>query len=249
MPSKQVTDRSRSSGIVGTNGETYATEVGERTNVQLLPFARDGEVVPDVALLLRLMARMLKSKTEKLEQADSAHEAEISDDAQPRAERDEAEGELRETTVEFRDAISAKYGDVGLRTLGIYEPPPRGAPELAKYARSFHAALIDASRTLTGSARRGLQIDRAQMASELLPTIERLEAALRTVTQEAAELHLTQTAKDRAMEENDVAFMGVANAVEGLLSLAGRPDLADRVRPSRRKPGVVEAEDGEPVVG
>lgn len=244
MPSKQVTDRSRSSGIVGTNGETYATEVGERTNAQLSPFARDGEVVPDTALLLRLMARMLASKTTALEQADRAHEAEISDDAQPRAERDEAESELRKTTVEFRDAINAKYGDVGLRVMGLYEPPPKSPAPLTKYARNLHAALLDASRTLTGSARRGVQLDRAEMAAELLPTIERLESALQAVSQEAAELNLTQTAKDRAIEENDRVFACVANVAEALLTLADRKDLADRVRPSKRKPGIVEAEDG-----
>ena len=247
MPSKQVTDRSRSSGIVGTNGETCATEVGERTSVQLRPFLRDGEEVPDTALLLRLMARMLKSKTEKLEQADSAHEAEISDDAQPRAERDDAEGELRETTVEFRNAISAKYGDVGLRTLGIYDAPPSNTLPLLKYGRDFHASLIDAGRVLTSSARRGVQVDRAQMAAELLPAVTRLDLALQAVTREASELNVSQTAKDRAIEENDRAFAAVAKATEGLLMLADRKDLADRVRPSRRRPGVVEAEELEPV--
>ena len=249
MPSKQVTDRSRSSGIVRTNAETFAAEVGAKTHAQLSPFLQAGEVMPDGALQMKLFARYLASKMSLLEQADSAHEAEISDDAPPRAERDEAEGELRETTVEFRNAIGAKYGDVGLKVMGLYEAPPRGAPELAKYGRSLHDALIDASRTLTGSARRGLHIDRAEMATELLATVERLEAALRTVTHEAAELHLTQTAKDRAMDNNDEAFAGVAKAVEGLLTLAGRKDLAERVRPSGRKPGVVEVDHPEPAAG
>ena len=244
MPSKQVTDRSRSSEIVGTNAETFAADVAAKTHTQLSPFLQDGEVMPDTALQLKLFARFLASKMTLLEQADSTHEAEIGDDAQPRAERDEAEGELRETTAEFRNAIVAKYGDVGLRVMGVYEPLPRTAPELAKYGRSLHTALIDPARVLTGSRRRGLQVDREAMATELLAPVERLEAALRKVNQEAAELHLTQTAKDRAMDDNDEVFSGVAKAVEGLLTLAGRKDLADRVRPSRRKPGVVEAEEG-----
>ena len=249
MPSKQVTDRSRSAGIVGTNAETYAGEVGAGANAQLSPFLHAGEVMPDTALLLRLMARLLASKSTGLEDADSAHEAEISDDAAPRAERDAAEVELRETTVEFRDAIRAKYGDVGLRTLGVYEAAPSHPLPLLHYVRDLHAALIDGGRTLTGSTRRGVQIDRAAMAAELLPLVERLDTALRAVTQEAAELHITKTAKDRAFEENDRAFAGVANAAEGLLTLAGRKDLADRVRPSRRRAGVVEAEEAKPEVG
>jgi hypothetical protein len=249
MPSKQVTDRSRSAGIVGTNAETYATEVGARTSAQLSPFLQAGEAVPDTALLLRLLARFLASKSTALDAADSAHEAEISDDAKPRAERDEAEVEARETVIEFRNAVSAKYGDVGLHTLGIYEPPPRGAPELAKYGRALHGTLIDGRRTLTSSGRRGVNLDRAEMAAELLVVVERLEAALRVVAQEASELHLTQTAKDRAFEENDRVFGTVARVAEGLLALAGRGDLADRVRPSRRRPGVTEAEEVSPTEG
>lgn len=248
MPSKQVTDRSRSAGIVGTNAETYAAEVGARTVAQLSPFLQAGEAVPDTALLLRLLARFLASKSTALEDADRAHEAEISDDAAPRAERDSAEVELRETTVEFRDAIGAKYGEVGLRTLGVYEAAPSHALPLTHYVRDFHAALIDDRRALTGSVRRGVHIDRAAMAAELLPLLERLEGALRVVAQEAAELHITKTAKDRAFEENDRTFTAVANATQGLLMLAGRKDLAERVRPSRRRPGTVEEEEA-PVEG
>jgi hypothetical protein len=87
------------------------------------------------------------------------------------------------------------------------------------------------------------------MAAELLVVVERLEAALRVVAQEASELHLTQTAKDRAFEENDRVFGTVARVAEGLLALAGRGDLADRVRPSRRRPGVTEAEEVSPTEG
>lgn len=247
MPSKQVTDRSRSAGIVGTNAETYASEVGARTSAQLAPFLQAGEAVPDTALLLRLLARFLASKSMALDAADSAHEAEISDDAAPRAERDAAEAELRETTSEFRNAISAKYGDVGLRTLGIHEGPPSNTLPLLKYGRDFHAALIDATRVLTGSARRGVQLDRAQMADELSPAVARLDRALQAVSREASELNVTQAAKNLAVDENDDAFTSVAKTAEGLLMLAGRKDLAERVRPSRRRAGVVEAEEPAPV--
>jgi len=246
MPSKQVTDRSRSAKIVGANVETNAAEMAAKNAIQLSPYLHEGELLPDGALYLRLMARLLASKSTRLDAADAAHEAEISDDAIPRAARDAGESDVRETTIEYRNAISAKYGDVGLRTLGVYEPPPAHPLPLAKYARDFCGALADGSRTLTGSARRGVQVQPAEMVAELLPLVVRLESALQVVTQEAAELNVTQTAKDNAMEANDRTFSAVANITEGLLMLAGRRDLADRVRPSRRRPGVVEAEEPGP---
>ena len=202
--------------------------------------------MPDIALYLKLMARHLESQSTALDEADTAHEAELSDDAAPRAERDEAEADARATVIEFRNAISAKYGDLGLQTLGIYDAPSKTAVGLTKYGRNLHRALLDARCTLTPSGRRGVQVDRAAMAEDLLVVIERLDAALSVVTKEAAELHLTQTAKDRAVDNNDQTFQAVASVAEGLLSLAGRKDLADRVRPSRRRPGVTEAEESDP---
>ena len=246
MTSKQVIDRSRSAGSVCTNVTTHAEELNRKLVAALAPHLLPGETMPNFALVAKLAARMLAARSSELDVADAAHEAELSDDAMPRAERDDADGELREATISIRNTIDASFGDVGLRALGIHVPPPQDPRGLERYVSDFHDALLDTARTLPGRTRRGVTLDRVAMAEDLAPLRTRLKAALQVVATEAAELALTQTAKDSAVEANDRTFSGVAKTAEGLLTLAGRRDLADRVRPSKRRPGVVEAEESPP---
>lgn len=240
MASKQVTDRDRSSSQVTTAAEVNATEIAQKLEALLTPRMQVGEVAPDFAFMVRLIGRHLAHHASALNAADLAHEAELGDDVQPRVERDDAEVDLRETTVSYRNALGAGYGDAALRTHGVAVAAPPDTRGLVRYAKDFRSGLRDAARTPSAPARNGLVVDRAALAAELTPRIERLEAALEAVTREAEELKLTQTAKDNAMDANDTAFSGVANALEGLLILAGRKDLAARIRPSTRKPGVVD---------
>ena len=85
-----------------------------------------------------------------------------------------------------------------------------------------------------------LTLDVASLASSLDPKVLAVEAALGTVNQEAREAQLTLVAKQRAIAEYDATFRAVATTLEGLFSYAGLPELAARVRPSRRSAGVTE---------
>ena len=240
MASKQVTDRDRSSSQVTATVDANAAEVDQRLRALFTGHVQPTEVMPDFAFLVRLIGRHLSSAADVLNAADLAHEAEIGDDVQPRVERDDSEADLRETTINYRNAISVGYGDVVMRSHGIGSAAPPDPRGLIRYAKDFHSGLIDPARTPSTPPRGGIAVDRTTLAAELAPRIARLEAALESVTREAAELKLTQTAKDDAITANDTAFSGVANAVEGLLILAGRRDLAARVRPSARRPGIVD---------
>jgi hypothetical protein len=244
MASKQVVDRGRSASQVSAQIETHADEIQNQLKTLLEPHLARGEKMPDLALFVRLSGRLLTGRPEPLAAADRAHEAELSDDAAPRAERDDAERELRDTVVTFRNSISSNFGDGALRTLGIWDPPPSDTRGLATYAKDFALALADDTRAIQGKKRKGVTIDRHAMAKELTPEAGRLETALGVVTKEEAEATATQTAKNNAMTANDTAFAGVATAAEGLLTLAGRSDLAERVRPSARRPGVTQASEG-----
>ena len=52
-------------------------------------------------------------------------------------------------------------------------------------------------------------------------------------------------AKDEAMSAYDKIFSDTANLLTALFAAAGKPDLADRVRPSTRKPGRTIADSAE----
>ena len=56
----------------------------------------------------------------------------------------------------------------------------------------------------------------------------------------------TLAKKNQAVEEYDRVFTGVATSLSGLFTLAGERELAEKVRPSTRRPGqtVEQVADG-----
>ena len=59
---------------------------------------------------------------------------------------------------------------------------------------------------------------------------EALDAAVADVTREAREAQVTQATKVSAIAAHDTLFASVANVAEGLLTLVGENDLAERPR-------------------
>lgn len=240
--SKLVTDRGRSSAVVIEAVGTHANDLNTRLRACLERYLEGAEVMPDIALFVKIIGRHMGRAADELHAAHRAHEAELSDDVAPRLERDDAEVELRDLVIMFRNGISAALGDGVLRAHSIYDSAPSDTRGLLDYAKGLRIALVEPALAPTARSRGGLIVNRAAMALELEPVIARLDAAVKIVTREASELAVTQTAKDTAMNANDTVFKNSANVMEALLILADRKDLADRVRPSPRRPGVVENE-------
>src|SRR5690348_11469856 len=90
MPSKSVIDRERSSRQVSSMLRQHAPQVTEQLGARFEPVMdkKKKESKLDVELFLELLARSLERVTQELVEADAAHEAELSDDATPREERD-----------------------------------------------------------------------------------------------------------------------------------------------------------------
>ena len=244
MVSKQVIDRARSAATVAASLETHAAEIGRMAVDVLSPLLKTGEVMPDVKLLMLLLARHVTQRSAALTEVDTAHEAELADDATPRMERDAAESELRAVVSRYRGMIGDAFGDEGLRVFGLWDPAPASSLGVARYAIDFADALRDPARVTRGGPA-GVSLDRPVIAGALESGARRLEATIGDVTREVAEADRTQTIKDRGVVENDRAFMSAARLAEALFTLVGRADLADRVRASQRKPGVVQDQEGE----
>ncbi|MEO5731559.1 MAG: hypothetical protein ABI134_17965 [Byssovorax sp.] len=75
-----------------------------------------------------------------------------------------------------------------------------------------------------------------------------LDTQLKDVARELREAQATLDAKNQARAAYDELFGGAATTLTGLLRLAGKADLAAKVRPSARRPGqtAVDAEDRTP---
>lgn len=243
MASKQVTDREKSTRAVVASADTHATEINAGLTRELGPYLKAGEAMPDVALLVRLFGRKVKADNAALVAADHAHEKELSDDAAPREARDKASGEARGVLLDLRAAVEAVYGAAGLTLLGIAAAVPTDASAVAAYGANALKALEDASIKLPKPRRSAMKVDRAAFADDLRAELPPLQKALDKVAVEDREKEATQRAKNDAMAKNDATFTNAANWLSASCAAAGLSELADKVRPSGRRPGRQKIED------
>src|SRR4051794_31933917 len=90
MSSKQVIDREKSAAAVVAVGETQSAAAGAALAKLFKPHLQKGESLPDLPLLMLLLARAIDAAKTAMANADSAHEAELGDDDAFRRARDTA---------------------------------------------------------------------------------------------------------------------------------------------------------------
>jgi hypothetical protein len=242
MPSKQVVDRGRSAAAVTAAADTHATQAASALSARLMPHLRSGEKLPDLALLFQLLGREITTRAGEMTAADKAHEDELRDDAPPRHARDESAAELRHSLVGLREVAIGLYGSAVLESLGLSGHTPQDPALLSSYASTVIGAL--AKVHLPRSRVRGGQLHTAEVTGALTTERDQLEAHLKDVAREAREAEATQVAKDQAIARYDRSFSDQAGLLSALLRAAHLDELADRVRPSARRPGQTIA-DGE----
>lgn len=237
MASKAVIDRQRAARTVASTAYTYSADAASRVKETLSRYAKPGEQVPDIQLLLRLVGRMIASENEALVRADAAHEVELADDTEPRKQRDEAAEKVRRILSDLRTAVETTYGGIGLPRLQLRENIPHDPSALAILGRTVLVTLRDEAIKLPPPRRRGLSLDREAFAEEIAAELPALDKALAAVAREAREAEATSRTRRLTMEANDRAFQRGAAFLSATFTLAGLDELADKVKPSSALPG------------
>jgi hypothetical protein len=246
MPSKQVVDRQKSAQAVIAAGETNASLIADELEKLLSAHLRKSEKLPDIDLLIDLVARYLGTSTDAMIAADEKNLLELADDDAARNARDEAAASLYSAVGDLREWATALYGTAALRTLGFSGPTPQEPVALSRFAGEIVSALT--SGRLPKPKRPGIKWDPAETVDEIKVAREALETHLKGVAREVREAQGTLAAKNAAISEHDERFARAAGFFAGLFRLAGQADLADKVRPSPRRAGQIEDAD-EPLSG
>jgi hypothetical protein len=241
MPSKQVTDRSKSALAVISAGRTHNSEVAAALKELLAPELQKGETLPDVELLIELAARSLHKTEKAMVAADDAHARELADDAAPREARDETATLLSDELIELREWVIGLYGPGALERFGFSGPTPADPVALQAFARGVIASLQDKSKPMPKSRRKGVKWDQAETIARLEALTSKMESHLQKVAKEVREGQATQQAKNDAITTYDERFSRVATFFVGLFRLAGHDALAEQVRPSTRRRGQIAA--------
>lgn len=248
MPSKLVTTREKSTRSLSSAMVTHGGAVANALEDELRGYLEKGEKFPNVTILIKLLDRKLRADLDKLVQADTAHELELSDDAGPRNHRDAAAEKVRTTLVDLRDAITTAYGAAGLRVLGLDQAIPVDPAAVAARARAVLENLLSEKIKLPAPRRASLHVDRQGFANELGADLPALVKALEDVSREEREAKATLANKNAAMGTHDASFSRSANLLSALAAMGALDELAGSFRPSTRKAARTVGDEEEPVV-
>lgn len=239
MPSKMVTDRQKSSQSVLAAARTHADTI-----VRSMGDTYGSRYAEPTQMLIQGLSEMLAQRTQALVEADAAHLNELGDDATARDQRDAAAESLRALLVERRQLLAGVFGTGYLKELGFEGRTPEDAVALARFARRVAENL---ERVPTPpSLIPGVTLAPAAWRQPVVSVVEALEAAIGSVRTEEREAEATVVTKKEAMAAYDRTFTDTATLLSALLNAAGERALADRVKPSTRRPGQTtqDANDG-----
>lgn len=178
------------------------------------------------------LAAMLTSASNALETAELNHSAEQADDVGPRTARDKAKEQLLALMVKLGSTVEDALGADGLKAYGLEGDTPRTPKTLATYVGNVIHLMTQTPKQVTTDV--GGTFSTAATVKILQKAKAELDAALADVDREARELEETLGTRDQALSEWADVYQGVANTLTGLFRLAGRRDLAERVRPTSR---------------
>jgi len=251
---KQVIDRQGATETVASAAETHAGRIADAFASAFADCLEGKEKMPDVALLVTLLARKQRQVNVALVTASDAYDKELADDTAPREARDEAAAALTAEVVDIRGVVESTYGAGMLRSLGIDGKTDVEPKAILSKSKKLASALTDPERKWPKPARKGVKVDPGEWAGDLETWSDKLEQSLKDVMRETREAQAALDVKDRAQAANDVSFMRIARFLSAAFYLVGDDVLATKVRPSARRPGTVldenEGEDeGEDAVG
>ncbi|HRI68838.1 MAG TPA: hypothetical protein PK156_31630 [Polyangium sp.] len=242
--SRMVADRVAITTTVTTAIQIHGPEIVPIIEKTLFPAgARNDLTIADV---VNAIATHLERVTNALVDADRAHTTELADDDGLRLTRDERTVDMKDLLTTLRSNLLRNYGATVCGAYGLGNAIPEDAAALLILAGNVESLLR--SRSLTEPPKnQSLKIDPILAANDVRDTAATLRTALAKVEQERREAQLTQSTKNEAMAAWGTTYSAAADCTAAFFALAGRTDLAQRVRPTaRRRAGLPDEESAPP---
>jgi hypothetical protein len=240
---KQIENRLTVSGKVAASAQTHRVEVARALAAQsrAVQGSKTEATTEVFETAIGALQDMVERAAFELKKAELTLAAEQADDVVPRSQRDGLTMELGALMTRVRSTVEDAMGPEVLPTYGLEGATPRAARQLANHVANVVSLMEQKPSEVTTEL--GSTFSTSATVNAIKPKGAALEAALKVVDREARELEKAQSDRDQAVELWTEIYQGVATALSGLYRLAGRKDLADRVRPTSR---TLSGEDAAP---
>jgi hypothetical protein len=236
--SKQVSDRLSSARTVLDVLRTEAPALADKLGGVFEPWLAETAGTPFTSLLQAFDGRLSECR-DRLADAAGRH-LEIQTEADELDRRSEAAAtRLGETMLAVRDTVRGVYGFDQLAHFGFPERTPSWPSTLLERSREVFGRMTDPTLEVPPSRLPDYDLDCPRLARTMTSPIEDLGEILGAVREHRREVRKSECRQGEALADFNDAFLQIAGSLESWLRMAGQDDKADRVRPSRRRPGLI----------
>lgn len=243
MASRSLVLRLKSTDQVEQALFTHAQIIEQALNELIRDHMAEGEQPVLWGTGLRALGRRLRYFFNDAQAADEANENEQLDDPEPRNRRDTASQDAGEAISTLREGIRTTWGTAAEAKLGVVGTTPRRPEDVLLTGQQVLPRIADAAQGKV--LRAGFSFDPAPASASLAAALALLQVALVDVAREQKEGDAAFLNKQEKLAAYDRVFSQVANVASALLEAIGEYELAARVRPSPRRPGVTVGVDEE----
>lgn len=216
--------------------DNYANEIGTRLAGLLGPFLLPDETFPDIALFLKLVGRLIRSRFETVI---SFYRTQLDESAKtlaPIEDRDEIAGALREKMVDYRLLARAAYGKKrSAEIIPIDGSTPVTPPELYRHGTHAIQRLGGPNGSLPPVTVAGVTVDPSKWIAVLAPLVEALGVALGLIERKRGQISGNVADKDEAKKDLDFVYSHGRDFLRALFFLAKMPTRAKSLPALRRQ--------------
>ncbi len=230
-----VTRLKKEAASVAGSGRTHAPAVAEVLHRRFKP--AEGQPETDFLALQLALVRMVDDGLQEIDSHDESLVLDLDEDREQLAERVSAFEEATDVLGAVQSACDGVYGVKASRKLfGNVETLPRDPVQVVKLGRRVQRRLADPEYPLPAPRLKGWPpAERRTLAAELGDAIDRLDRALDSLTSERKSSENTRFFKAGAVDGFRRTLRYAAGCLGSLYGLAGFDDLADKIRPRRRR--------------
>ena len=231
--SKQVENRIESSQHVGIAAKTHRDQIADVLATRAVEVQGANTLVTKAVWIsvVDFLVDDLKHSVTVMDTAEMRVVSERSDDVGLRDARDTASTNLHAAAVRVRSMVLDALGPNGIATYGLSGETPRVTRDLTNHAYTVAKLMQENPFNVTVD---GVTFDSAAMATTLKAKADAAEKTLTDMQREEQELVNELGNRQTAIAGWVDVHQGVADTLTGLFRLAGRKDLAERVRPTTR---------------
>jgi hypothetical protein len=236
---KQVRSRLKFARSVIAAGRTNADDIV--AGIQTLHGA---DAIDPVATRTEILSRcdLLARVTNEFETDCQVLDQEAAEDILAREKRDDAASVLGEILVTVRGCTRDRLGPEALRVYRLDERNPENREGLARYAADVQGLLQQNPVMLTDDIL-GSSVATVELAGNIGTALGTYRDALDDVAREARETERARMNRDRTEQRFRRVLQSVAALIVAYLRLAGKDELAARIRFPHPRSGITPGDD------